>query len=216
MSFENRSEAGRKLAEWLSPYAELNPLVLAIPCGGVSVGREVADALGGDLDVLLVHNLCSPEAPELAIGSVAEDGRVYLSEGAMTLAVSDRYLKEEAAVQLERLRRRRAMYTPARSPMDPFKRIAIVVDDGLATGSTMIAALRAVRMRRPARLVAAVPVSPPETLKRVGTWTNQVVCLETHEDFDEVGAYYEDFSPVTDEEAVELLRAVPVDSPKVA
>ncbi len=209
MPFENRAQAGRLLAERLKAYSGGNTLVLAIPRGGVPVGWELAEGLGGELDVVLVHKLRSPDNREFAVGSVAEDGHVYLSAEARTLGLSERYLKEEAAFQLEALKRRRAMYTPVRPPVDPFGRCVIVVDDGLATGFTMIAALRSLRVRRPAWVVAAVPVAPPGIVERVGTWANEVVCLETHEDFRAVGAWYADFSPVTDEEAVELLRHAP-------
>lgn len=211
MPFENRAQAGKLLAERLAAYAGLDPLVLAIPRGGVPVGRAIADALGGDLDVILVHKLRSPDNREFAIGSIAEDGHVYLAAEARTLGISDRTLREEAAVQLEALRRRRALFTPVRAPVDPAERIVIVVDDGLATGLTMIAALRALRGRRAARVILAVPVAPPGILERVGALASETVCLETPESFGAVGRHYVDFSPVTDEEAVDLLRGVPVE-----
>ncbi|HLF95408.1 MAG TPA: phosphoribosyltransferase family protein [Planctomycetota bacterium] len=210
MRFENRAQAGKRLAERLLACAGEDPLVLAIPRGGIPVGRAVADALGGDLDVILVHKLRSPDNREFAIGSVAEDGHIYLSAEARTLGVSESYLKEEVAFQLEALRRRRSKINPVRPPIDPFGRLVIVVDDGLATGFTMIAALRSLRTRRPARVVAAVPVAPRGTLQRVGPWANEIVCLETPEPFGAVGACYHDFSAVSDEQAVELLRRAPV------
>jgi len=206
MPFETRVHAGKLLAEQLAAHAGEHPLVLAIPRGGVPVGRAIADALGGDLDVILVHKLRSPDNREFAIGSIAEDGHVFLRAEARKLGVSDLYLKEEAALQLEMLKRRRAMFTPVVSPIDPAGRIVIVVDDGLATGLTMIAALRALRGRQAARVILAVPVAPPETLRQMGALAHETVCLETHEKFGAVGDYYENFSPVTDEEAVELLR----------
>ncbi|HXX93079.1 MAG TPA: phosphoribosyltransferase family protein [Planctomycetota bacterium] len=218
MTFENRDHAGRLLGSRLGVYAGQNPLILAIPRGGLPIGRAVADHLGGELDVVLVHKLRSPDNPEFAIGAVAEDGHVYLSQETRSFRVEERYLREEKAAQLEALKRRRALYTPVRPPVDPHNRVTIVVDDGLATGFTMIAALRATRMRRPARLVAAVPVAPSDSLRYLQPWANEIVCLETHEDFGAVGQYYDDFAAVTDEEAVELLKrsTVPAEPSKNA
>lgn len=209
MAFENRTRAGTLLAGRLSAHRGSNPLVLAIPRGGVPLGRAIADHLGGELDVVLVQKLRSPDNREFAIGSVAEDGHVYLSAEAWTLRVGEAYLRGETAAQFEALKRRRAAYSPVRPPADPAGRVAIVVDDGIVTGATMISALRIVRRRRPSRLVAAVPVASPETLKLVASWTDEIVCLETPETVDVLAPHYRDFSPITEGEAVELLRAVP-------
>jgi predicted phosphoribosyltransferase len=148
MPFKNRNEAAKILAERLAHYKGLNPLVLAIPRGAVPMGKIIADSLGGDLDVVLVRKLGAPFQPELAIGSVDETGRIYLDPRSRTLA-TDTYIASEKEAQLKILRERRALYSPAHPPIYPAGRIVIVVDNGVATGATMIAALRAVRAKRP-------------------------------------------------------------------
>jgi predicted phosphoribosyltransferase len=148
MRFRSREHAAQLLAERLSTdYKNKNPLVLGIPRGALPMAEIIADALGGELDVVLVHKLSHPEQPEFAIGAIDESGNTYLAEWASELEPET--LAEEKHRQLAVLRRRRAQYTPLRPPIDPDGRIAIVVDDGIATGSTMIAALRAVRARKP-------------------------------------------------------------------
>jgi len=204
--FDSRLDAGKQLARALAAYRGRNPLVLAIPRGAVAMGAELAAALQGELDVVLVRKLRAPGAPEFAVGSVDESGWTYVAEHAAEAGADAGYLAREKAAQLETLRRRRAQYTPARAPADPRGRIAIVVDDGIATGSSMIAALHAVRAKHPARLVCAVPVAPPETLERIRPYADEVVCLEAPEDFMAVGQFYRDFQQVEDEEVVELLR----------
>lgn len=203
--FDSRLDAGRRLAKALAAYRGRNPLILAIPRGAVAMGAEVADALQGELDVVLVRKLRAPGAPEFAVGSVDESGWTYVADHAAEAGADADYLAREKAAQLETLRRRRAQYTPARASADPRGRIAIVVDDGLATGSSMIAALHAVRAKQPARLVCAVPVAPPETLERIRPYADEVVCLEAPEDFMAVGQFYRDFQQVEDEEVVALL-----------
>jgi len=204
--FDSRLDAGKQLARALAAYRGRNPLVLAIPRGAVAMGAELADALQGELDVVLVRKLRAPGAPEFAVGSVDDSGWTYVAEHAAEAGADAEYLAREKAAQLETLRRRRAQYTPARAPVDPRGRVAIVVDDGIATGSSMIAALHAVRAKHPARLVCAVPVAPPETLERIRPYADEVVCLEAPEDFMAVGQFYRDFQQVEDEEVVELLR----------
>ena len=204
--FDSRLDAGRQLARALAAYRGRNPLVLAIPRGAVAMGAELAAALQGELDVVLVRKLRAPGAPELAVGAVDESGWTYVADHAAMAGADAGHLAREKAAQLETLRRRRAQYTPARAPVDPRGRIAIVVDDGIATGSSMIAALHAVRAKHSARLVCAVPVAPPETLERIRPYADEVVCLEAPEDFQAVGQFYRDFQQVEDEEVVELLR----------
>lgn len=171
------------------------------------MARIVADALGGELDVVLVHKLRAPGQPELAIGAIDEAGHVYLGDYARALGIRAGYIRQEKEAQLENLRQRRSLYTPYRAPINPTGRIVIVVDNGIATGSTMIAALRALRARKPARLVAAFAVAPFSTLERIQAGADEVVCLHAPDEFYAVGQFFEDFSQVSDEEVIEILKS---------
>jgi len=203
--FDSRLDAARQLARALSAYRGRNPLVLAIPRGAVPMAAEIARALDGEFDVILVRKLRAPGAPELAVGAVDETGWTYIARHAAEVGADAEWLEREKAEQLALLRRRRERYTPARPPADPAGRVVIVVDDGIATGSSMIAALHAVRAKKPARLVCAVPVAAPESLERVRPHADEVVCLATPEDFMAVGQFYRDFSQVEDEDVIALL-----------
>ncbi len=203
--FADRLDAGRRLAAALSAYRGRGPLVLAIPRGAVAMGAEIARQLEGELDVVLVKKLHAPGSPEFAVGAVDETGWTYLDADAARSGADEAYLARERAEELALLARRRARYTPARAPADPAGRVAIVVDDGIATGASMIAALHAVRARRPAHLVCAVPVAPPESLEQIRPYADEVVCLETPADFMAVGQFYRRFEQVEDDEVVALL-----------
>ena len=205
MAFENRAEAGQMLARRLNKFRGQHPLVLAIPRGAVPMGKIVADALDGELDVVLVRKLRAPQNPELAIGSIDETGTVYLDPDTRDLW-DELYLEEEKKVQLETIQRRRQMYQPMGSPIDAAGRVVIVLDDGIATGSTMIAALRAVRSRHPAKLVAATGVASLETLGLIRREADEVVCLETPAILYAIGYHFRDFSQVSDEDVVATLR----------
>lgn len=205
MIFRDRIEAAERLAEALAPYRGKNQLVLAIPRGAVPMGRVIARRLGGELDVVLVRKLRAPFSPEFAVGAIDETGWAYVAPHARQAGADDRYLEEEKAAQLATLRRRRADYTPHRPPIDPGGRVAIVIDDGLATGATMIAALHAVRARGPARLVCAVPIAPPDSVEAVKPYCDEVVCLDTPWDFGAVGRFYRNFDQVEDDEVIRLL-----------
>jgi predicted phosphoribosyltransferase len=207
--FASRTDAARRLAEPLGRYRGKNPLVLAIPRGAVEMGRVLADALGGELDVVLVRKLRSPTSAEFAIGAIDETGWAYVAPYAARYGADSAYLEREQRTQLETLRRRRAEYTPARPPIDPRDRIVIVVDDGLATGATMLAALHAARAKVPARLVCAVPVAAPDSLALVRPHCDEVVCLEAPPEFYAVGQFYREFRQVEDEEVVALLARPP-------
>jgi len=202
--FRNRAEAALKLAEALESYKGRRPLILAIPRGAVPMAKMLADRLGGDLDVVLVRKLRAPGNPEFALGSIDESGWAYLAEHARHYA-SEEYLDREKQAQLETIRQRRAQYTPVHPPIDPKDRIVIVVDDGLATGSTMISALHALRARGAEKIVCAVPVSPPDTLEKVRQFADETVCLLAPPNFYAVGQFYGDFPQVDDSEVIAIL-----------
>ena len=203
--FHSRLDAGVRLAKALDAYRGRNPLVLAIPRGAVEMGGVIAEALGGELDVVLVRKLRAPSSPEFAVGAVDETGWTYIAEHAAQAGADAAYLADEKAEQLALLRRRRTQYTPARAPADPRGRVAIVVDDGIATGASMIAALHSVRARQPGRLVCAVPVAPRESLEQIRPYADEVVCLQAPDCFQAVGQFYRDFAQVEDEEVIKLL-----------
>jgi len=202
--FRNRAEAAERLAKELDHYRGTTPLVLGVPRGGVPMARTIADALGGELDVVLVHKLGSPENPEFAIGAVSEDGTVEL-RGDHGVGPRKQWLEDEIERQLKTLRERRRAYSSARSPIDPAGRTVIVVDDGAATGATLMMALELLRKRQPERLVVALAVAPPDTVERLGEIADEVVCLRVPRLFFAVGQYFHEFGQVTDEEVIELL-----------
>ncbi|HVL58767.1 MAG TPA: phosphoribosyltransferase family protein [Burkholderiaceae bacterium] len=209
MRFTDRFDAARQLADALQPYRGASPLVLAIPRGAVPMGRAIADALVGDFDVVLVRKLGAPWNPEFAVGAIDETGWAYVAPHAQGAGADAAYLQRAQAQQLAVLRERRAAYSPHRPPLDSAGRVAIVVDDGLATGATMIAALHSVRSRAPAKLICAVPVAAPESLQRVASVADEVVCLQSPEYFGSVGEFYDDFRQVSDAEVIECLSAPP-------
>ena len=206
MPFANRENAAELLARRLSPHCQNdNPLVLAIPRGAVPMAKIIADYLGGALDVVLVRKLGHPEQPELAIGAIDENGNSFFSPWATEVSAS--YVEAEKQRQLEVLRARRTQYTPMHEPIDPCGRLVIVVDDGTATGSTMLAALRSVRARNPKKLIAAVAVASLEAVKLLRGECDTFVCLETPTDFSAVGQFFNDFSEISDQQVMEALSA---------
>ena len=204
MIFNNREHAGELLSRRLIRYKGKNPLVLGIPRGAVPMAKIIADALGGELDVVLVRKLGYPGQPELAIGAVDESGAAFLADYAAEVGAV--YLEAEKKEQLEVIRRRRALYTPTRLPIDPHDRIVIVVDDGIATGATMITALRAVRAKKPKKLISAVAVASSQAARSIARECDTLFCLDVPAEFYAVGQFFRDFSQVVDEDVVETLR----------
>lgn len=205
--FKDRDDAAHQLADRLKAYSAQHPLVLAIPRGAVPIGKIVARQLGGDFDVVLVRKLRAPYEPEVAIGSVAESGWTYIAPYAAALGADQDYIAAEKQKQMATIHARREQYTPIRAPIDPRGRVVIVVDDGLATGATMISALHSLRQRGPAKLVCAIPVASPDALEKIRPMADDVVCLHAPEFFQAVGQFYRHFAQVEDAEVIELLRA---------
>lgn len=207
MRFADRLDAAGRLAEALQCWRGRHPLVLAIPRGAVPMADLIAQRLEGELDVVLVRKLRSPFSSEFAVGSIDESGWVYLAPHASAAGACKRYLEREEREQLAVIRERRHRYTPGCGAVDPAGRVAIVVDDGLATGATMVAALHSVRARAPERLICAVPVASRDSLDLVRPYADEVVCLHAPADFYAVGQFYRRFGQVDDEEAIALLAA---------
>lgn len=207
--FRDRRDAGRRLAGELAKFVGRDPVVLALPRGGVPVGFEIADALHAPLDLVLVRKIGAPDQAELAVGAVVDGARpeiVLNFDIVQELGLSEAWLKEAAAHQLAEIERRRRAYLGDRPPVALEDRPVIVVDDGIATGATMAAALQAIRRAGPARLVLAVPVAPPDGIERLRPAVDEVVCLATPREFAAIGMFYEDFAQLADHDVVDLLR----------
>jgi putative phosphoribosyl transferase len=210
--FADRAEAGRALARRLARLARLaaeQPVVLALPRGGVPVGFEIASVLRAPLDLVLVRKIGAPFQPELAIGALVDGGRaeaVMNEEILREFEIPESYIEQERARQLEEIERRRNVYLAGRTRAPIEGRTAIVVDDGIATGATMEAALDAVRRAKPKRLVLAVPVAPPDTIERLRPHADDVVCLATPRLFGAIGAFYADFRQLDDQQVIDLLE----------
>jgi putative phosphoribosyl transferase len=206
--FRDRFEAGRRLAEALKHYAgNSNLLVLALPRGGVPVGYEVARTLHAPLDLLLVRKLGVPGHEELAMGAIASGGVRILSEDVIAmLGIPERVIATVAAAEEKELERRERLYRDLRPAPNVRGRVVILVDDGLATGATMRAAAAALRTQSPEWLAVAVPVAPPETCEALRAEADDVICALSPEPFVAVGAWYDDFAQISDEEVRDLLR----------
>ncbi len=211
--YADRADAGRTLAAAVRKELAKNvppsgtPLVLAIPRGGVLIGREVATALGADLDIVVPRKLGAPGNPEYAIGAVMQDGTLYLSPRALSITgAGSHYVEEEKAKEMREATRRLEAYRGGRPEPVISKRVVVVVDDGIATGATMIAALRWVRSRGAQLVVAAAPVAPPSTLEELRREADRVICPRSPEPFYAIGAFYQKFEQVGDEEVEEVLR----------
>lgn len=205
MRFKNREEAARLLAGQLQHYRSQQPLVLGIPRGGIIVAGIVAEALGGDLDVILVQKLFSSRHPVHTIGAVDEDGAVYIAVNDVDEMLSDP--GRDVQAQMDELRRRRLLYTGGRNAIEVRGRLVIVADDGIASGASIVTAIRAVRAHRPRRVVAAVAVASPLALRSVIAHADEVVCLHTPRTFHGVAGCFDDYPAVSDEAVVRLLGA---------
>ena len=208
MIFTNRVEAGRMLAERLKPFAHRKDvIVLGIPRGGIPVAFEIAEALGAPLDVFVARKLGVPGQEELAFGAIASGGvRVLDPEIIEATGISETDIAEVTARERIELERRERLYRGSRPPLDVGGRTAILVDDGIATGSSIRAAISALRHLKPARLIVAAPVAPAATCEQLRTEVEDLVCVDMPRSFRAIGEFYEDFSQVTDQEVTDLLR----------
>lgn len=215
MPFINRNDAGRQLAKALIGYKAQNPVILALPRGGVPVAAEIASVLDAPLDLVLVRKIGVPSQPELAMGAVVDGQKpiVVRNEDVIRLTgVSEQEFDTTRDQQLAEIERRRKLYLGNRPHPQLAGRVVIVVDDGIATGATTRAALQATRMRKPSKLVLAVPVAPTDTLRKLQDDADEIVCLEDYENFGAIGLFYSDFSQVSDTEVIDILARYPVKS----
>jgi predicted phosphoribosyltransferase len=206
--FIDRKQAGYELARRIRPMAHPNPVVYALPRGGVPVAAEIAAALKAPLDLVLVRKLGAPMQPELALGAIVEGDepiKTINDDIVRHLGISREEIEQIAAAELAEIARRRQRYLGSRRPISPHGHTAIIVDDGIATGATIRTALRALRRQGAAQIVIAVPVAPADTLNALTAEVDAVVCLEKPEHFSAVGAYYSDFHQVSDAEVTQIL-----------
>jgi putative phosphoribosyl transferase len=205
--FRDRVDAGQRLAKRLESYRKASPVVFAIPRGGVPVGAEIAHWLDAELDVVVARKLGAPFHPELAIGAVTADGERFLNRDIISqLRVDDAYLEQITKEQGEEARRREQRFRGGRPPVDVKGRTALLVDDGLATGATMRAAVRSLRKREPGWLVVVIPVGSREACAALRKDADEVVCLAEPDPFFAIGLYYEHFEQVEDTEVLRLLE----------
>lgn len=207
--FRDREDAGRQLAAAVRELPLTDPVVLAIPRGGIEVAAPVARAIGAELDVVLSRKLRAPDQPELAIGAVSESGEVYLEPHARGFgSAGGTYLDDERRHQMQEIERRKRLFRAVRPQVQLAGRSVIIVDDGIATGSTMIAALRTVRASGAAETIVAVPVASSDRLESIRGLCDRIICLHATDLFWAIGQFYRDFEQVEDERVVELLKAV--------
>jgi putative phosphoribosyl transferase len=216
MLFQNRTEAGRQLAEPLLKYKGRHPVILALPRGGVPVAAEVASALGAPLDLLLVRKVGLPGQPELAMGAVTDGGHPIVIRNSDVIdmcGISEPEFDAVCKEELAEIERRRLRYLGDRARADVRGRVAIIVDDGIATGATTLAAIRAVRAHQPKEVVLAAPVAPLDTVNKLHAEVDALVCLDTPRDFGAIGYFYRDFHQVSDDEVIATLKRFPATGP---
>ena len=207
MLFSDRSEAGERLAARLEIYRGREPLILAVPRGGVVVAGPIHEAIGGELDLIITRKIGAPHQRELAIGATSGDGFIMLNDELISrIGIFPDYIKKAAAKEQAEIARRLKLYRGERSLPQIEGRLVIVVDDGVATGYTMLAALRSLREQKPAELALAVPVGPPETFDRLKNEVEALVYLEAPVDFAAVGQFYRSFDQVSDDQVVAILK----------
>jgi len=207
MLFSDRSEAGGRLAARLEIYRDREPLILAVPRGGVAVAGPIREVIGGELDLIITRKIGAPHQRELAIGATSGDGFVMLNDELISrIGIFPDYVKKAAAKEQAEIARRLKLYRGDRPLPKIEGRLVIVVDDGVATGYTMLAALRSLREQKPAELALAVPVGPPETFERLKKEVEALVYLEAPVDFAAVGQFYRSFDQVSDDEVITLLQ----------
>lgn len=200
--FHDRKDAATQLVARLKGRNFQYPVVLGVPRGGMIPASIIAHELNAELDVLLARKLRASFQPELAIGAISEDGEVYLYQPEM---VDKEYLEKEKAHQLAEIKRRRSLIRNVLEPVSLEGRSVIITDDGIATGSTIMAGLHAIRCKKPFEVVVAIPIAPPETLKQIKNECDEAICLHSPKSFWSIGQFYRDFAQVTDEEMIELL-----------
>ncbi|MEM1575333.1 MAG: phosphoribosyltransferase [Nitrososphaerota archaeon] len=207
MLFKDRTQAGQRLAEKLLEYKDKDVIILAIPRGGVVVAYEIAKVLNAPLDLIIPRKIGAPYQPELAIGAVTQDGTIILNEDIVSyLPIPENYIKAEAERQKKEIERRLIKYKGSTIEPNVENKIVIIVDDGIATGATMIAAIVSIRKKKPLKIVVAIPVAPPESLEKIKEYADEIVCLQTPEPFFAIGQFYERFEQLEDEEVIDLLN----------
>lgn len=212
MIFKDRVDAGRQLARALISYKGQDVVVYALPRGGVVLGAEIARLLEAPLDLIVVRKVGHPLSPEYAVAAVAEDGHMAMNRLVVS-SIDKEQFNESVRLERQEARRRRELYTCGRSPIAATDKIAIIVDDGLATGLTMFAAVQEARHSRPGKIIVAVPVAPPQTVQELKEIVDEVVTLQVTADFGAIGSFYLHFDQVSDEEVIDLMKSAPTTAP---
>jgi predicted phosphoribosyltransferase len=213
MIFDDRVDAGRKLANALLSYRQQDVVVYALPRGGVVLGAEVARALDAPLDLIIVRKVGHPDSSEYAVAAVAEDGHMVSNLNELQ-SIDKEWFDAKVRLEQEEACRRRELYTSGRTPIQATGKIAIIVDDGLATGLTMFAAVQEVRHANPRKVIVAVPVAPPDTVEELKQVADEVIALHQTRDFGAIGCFYREFRQVTDDQVIALMHGVPNAQPQ--